>query len=70
MVSAQTLLIIGGLALFVIAGGVGLSKTAFGQAKADLKNITGDISSRVKRITQNKMDVSNNSTDKAGETIF
>ena len=70
MVSAQTILILGALGLFVFAGGIGLSKTAFAQAKTDLKNISGDISSRVKRITQNKMDVSNNPTDRAGETIF
>ena len=70
MVSAQTILIIGGLAVFVFAGGIGISKTAFGQAQTDLKMITGGISSRVKGITSNKMDVENNPMDKAGEMIF
>jgi len=70
MVSATTILVIGGLAVFVFAGGVGLSKTAFGQIQTDFKMITGGISSRVKGITQNKMDVENNPMDKAGEMIF
>ena len=70
MVSAQTILILGGLALFVFAGGVGLSKTAFGQARTDLKSITGGISDRVKRISLNKMNTKNNATDEAGEMIF
>lgn len=70
MVSASAILLIGGLALFVFAGGVGLSKTAFGQAKTDFKMITGGISSRVKGITQNKLDVENNPTDRSGAVIF
>jgi len=70
MVSAQTVLILGGLALFVFAGGIGLSKTAFGQAKTDFKSITGGISRRVKDISLNKMNTENNSRDQAGETIF
>jgi len=70
MVSLQTILLLGGLALFVFAGGIGLSKTAFGQARTDLKSISGGISQRVKNISLNKMDSSNNSTDGAGETIF
>ena len=70
MVSAQTILILGGLALFVFAGGVGLSKTAFGQARTDLKSITGGISDRVKRISLNKMNTKNNPTDDAGEMII
>jgi len=70
MVSAQTILILGGLALFIFAGGVGLSKTAFGQARTDLKSITGGISDRVKRISLNKMNTKNNATDEAGEMIF
>ncbi|MCH8328851.1 MAG: hypothetical protein IIB81_00485 [Nanoarchaeota archaeon] len=69
MVSAQTILILGGIALFVFAGGVGLSKTAFGQVKTDFKSITGGISSRVKGITNNQKDFSNNPSDRAGELI-
>ncbi len=53
MVSAQTILILGGLALFVFAGGIGISKTAFGQVKTDFKSITGGISERVKNISMN-----------------
>ena len=70
MVSAQTILIIGAGLLFVFAGGIGISKQAFGQVQTDFKMITGGISSRVKGITQNKMDVENNPMDKAGEMIF
>ncbi len=69
MVSANTIIILGGLALFIFAGGVGLSKTAFGQVKTDFKSITGDISARVKGITNNKNDFSNNPSDRAGEMI-
>ena len=53
MVSAQTILILGGLALFVFAGGIGISKTAFGQVKTDFKSITGGISERVKNVSMN-----------------
>ena len=70
MVSAQTILILGGLALFIFAGGVGLSRTAFGQARTDFKSITGGISDRVKRISLNKMNTKNNAVDDAGEMIF
>jgi len=70
MVAFQTILILGGIGLFVFAGGVGLSKTAFGQIKTDFKSISGGISERVKNISLNKMDSSNNPTDGAGETIF
>jgi len=70
MVSATSLLLIGGLALFVFAGGVGLSKTAFGQVQTDFKKITGGISERVKGITNKNMDSTNNPTDRAGEMIF
>jgi len=70
MVSAQTVIILGGLVLFVLAGGIGLSKTAFAQAQTDLKMLTGGITERVKRISLNKMNTSNNSRDKAGEIIF
>jgi len=70
MVSAQTILILGGIALFVFAGGIGISKTAFAQARTDLKSISGGISERVKNITLNKMNSSDNSTDRAGEMIF
>ncbi len=69
MVSATTLLLFGGLALFVFAGGVGLSKSAFGQVKTDFKMLTGGISSRVKGITNNINDFSNNPSDRAGEMI-
>ena len=70
MVSAQTILILGGAILFVIAGGVGISKQAFGQVQTDFKMLSGGISERVKGITSNKMDVENNPMDKAGEMIF
>jgi len=70
MVSAQTILILGGLALFLFAGGIGISKTAFAQARTDLSTLTGGISERVKNISLNKMNTSNNSRDQAGETIF
>jgi len=70
MVSASAILLIGGFALFVFAGGVGLSKTAFSQVQTDFKKITGGISERVKGITQNKLDVENNPTDRSGATIF
>jgi len=69
MVSAQTLLIFGGLALFVFAGGIGISKTAFGQVQTDFKSLTGGISSRVKSISQNRFDGTNNPTDRSGEMI-
>jgi len=69
MVSAQTIIIIGGLALFLLAGGIGISKTAFAQVQTDFKSIAGGISSRVKGITQNTMDSSNNPLDKAGNVI-
>ena len=70
MVSAQTILILGGIAVFIVAGGIGISKTAFGQVQTDFKTITGGISSRVKGITSNKLDAENNPMDKAGEMIF
>ena len=70
MVSAQTILILGGLALFLFAGGIGISKTAFAQARTDLQTISGGISERVKKISLNKMNTSNNSRDQAGEMIF
>jgi len=70
MVSATTLLLIGGLALFVVAGGVGLSKTAFGQVKTDFKMLSGGITERVKGISSKKIDSTNNPMDRAGETIF
>jgi len=70
MVSAQTILILGGLALFLFAGGIGISKTAFAQARTDLATISGGISKRVKNISLNTMNSSDNSMDRAGETIF
>ena len=70
MVSASAIILIGGLALFVFAGGVGLSKTAFGQVKTDFKMITGGISERVKGITNKNIDTTTNPMDRAGEMIF
>lgn len=70
MVSATTILILGGLALFIFAGGVAISKTAFTQVQTDFKMITGGISERVKGITGNKIDTTNNPTDRSGATIF
>jgi len=70
MVSAQTILILGGIAVFIFAGGIGLSKTAFGQVQTDFKSITGGISQRVKDISLNKMNTKDNPKDQAGEMIF
>jgi len=70
MVSAQTILILGAFGLFILAGGIGISKTAFGQVRTDLKTLTGGISERVKNISLNNMNTSHNSRDQAGETIF
>jgi len=70
MVSAQTILILGGIGLFIFAGGVGLSRTAFGQVKTDFKSISGGISERVKRISLNQMNSADNPMDRSGETIF
>jgi hypothetical protein len=70
MVSISAIILIGGLALFVLAGGVGISKVALGQIKTDFSMITGGISERVKGITGNKIDTQTNPMDKAGEMIF
>ncbi len=72
MVSAQTILILGGLALFVVAGGVGISQNAFGQAKTDFTRIKGNISGNETVINLSerfKKARQNNPTDKAGEMI-
>lgn len=50
MVSAQTILIISGLALFLVAGGGALVSPAFAQVKSDFGNIKGGVTEQVKSI--------------------
>ncbi len=73
MVSAKTIIILGGLALFFVAGGVGISKSAFGQASTDLKALTGNITQNttIRNVLDNfQKRRADMATDKAGETIF
>ncbi len=72
MVSAQTILILGGVALFIFAGGVGLSTQAFGQVKTDFTKIKSGISKNdtiVNAVNRFRSSRENNPTDKAGEMI-
>ena len=74
MVSAQNLLIIGGIILFLVAGGGSLIAPAFAQAKSDIGKIRGGVSENVKNIKlslqKNGNSMDNNSRDRAGEMIF
>ncbi len=72
MVSANTILILGGIALFIFAGGVGLSKTAFGQIGTDINKIKSGISGNQTVINLSerfKKSRENNPTDRSGEMI-
>ncbi len=73
MVSATTIILLGGLALFVFAGGVGVSRSAFAQAKSDFSKIRSGVQDNelvVNTIDRFVMQTKNNPKDKAGEMIF
>jgi len=70
--SAKNIIIIGGVLLFVFAGGIGLSQTAFAQAKTDFTKVKGDISKNervIDLVDRFKSRRDQNPTDKAGEMI-
>ena len=52
MVSATTILIIGGIGIFALAGGIGLSKQAFAQVQTDFSSIKSGVSERVTNVKQ------------------
>jgi len=70
MVSAQTLLIVGGIVLFLVAGGGALLAPALATARKDLSKLKTGITELSKRNEQDKMNISNNPMDRAGEMIF
>ena len=73
MPSTTNLILIGGVLLFVFAGGVGLSKSAFAQGKEDFTRITGGFSKRFNEVIANNEEKKRleklNPTDRAGEMI-
>jgi len=50
LVSAQTILIIGGIVLFLVAGGGSLVRPALEQGRKDLSQIKGSVTEQVKNI--------------------
>lgn len=50
MVSASTILIIGGIGLFLVAGGGALISPAISQAKTDFSKIKGGVTENVSMI--------------------
>jgi len=70
LVSAQTLLIISGIVLFLVAGGGSLIRPALAQGREDISKLRTEITQLSKRTEQDKMNISNNPMDRAGEMIF